>query len=154
MLNLHLYYSKHTTYFFSGTYILKMNDFPERQTMPNLSSFPQNVFIRNKLIMWHSINNRTSTCPILPSDCPAESQNGKKRKNSRNDVWPCFSKSWKASTDCKNCLFALSSIDFKVDAYTDWFWSPAKRRGHNRKTQFGKTTLEMNYIFITMRSFV
>ena len=77
----------------------------------------------------------------------------KKRRNSRNDVWPCF-KSWKASTDSKNCVFALSSIDFKVDAYTNCFWSPAECRGHNRKTQFGKTTLEMNYIFITMRSLV
>lgn len=30
---------------------------------PKLSNFPQNVFIRNKSIIWHSINNRTSTSP-------------------------------------------------------------------------------------------
>lgn len=30
---------------------------------PKFSNFPHNVFIRNKSIIWHSINNRTSTSP-------------------------------------------------------------------------------------------
>lgn len=65
---------------------------------PKLSNFPQNVFIRNKSIIWHSINNRTSTspnsavrlsCRIAECEIPREtcfslSTNIKKKERKRN----------------------------------------------------------------------